>query len=132
MHARALTMKETTKENVVITIAGLLSAVLVVTVGTLLALHGVSFSFRWFNLAITTVTVFGGLGYFYSEDLRRSIRCRTVFSAMLAGHVCLFLFLFRHGIGVSSAAIGFTAIPEAGVAGVILIVLGGAKYGYRR
>ncbi|MDE3180228.1 MAG: hypothetical protein KGM47_11300 [Acidobacteriota bacterium] len=123
-------MKDETKESIVITIAITLGVVAVIAVATVLALHGITISFKAFNLGFSAVMVFGILGYFYKIDLRRSRRAAVTFGAMIVAHVLVYLYLFRHGIGVSSAAIGFTGIPEIGVAGIILIVVGGAKYGY--
>jgi hypothetical protein len=129
---RRFEMKETTKENIVITIAGLLSAVLAVVAGTTLYLHGITISFKTYNLVFTTIMVFGTLGYFYKEDLKRSLRAAITFGAMVVAHILIYLNLFQHGIGVSSARVGFTVILEFGVAGIILIVVGGAKYGHRK
>ncbi len=98
---------------------------LAVVTGTTLYLHGITIGFKTYNLVFTTIMVFGTLGYFYKEDLKRSLRAAITFGAMVVAHILIYLNLFRHGIGVSSARVGVTAILEFGVAGIILIVVGG-------
>ena len=80
-------MKQSTKENLVITALGLGSAIVVVAGGTLFAIYVADWQ-KWTSAVFWTAFIFGFEVYWFGRGILK-LRCMGVFSALLAIHITL-------------------------------------------
>lgn len=119
-------MKESTRENIKITIAALFSVAVVLAVGIVLELHQINWQ-KWFGLVWWTGVVFGLLASGYGRKLRRP-RPLAIFLVALGLHLSVMTIYLRSANDFPNLAFLFIGTLEAVLVVVAMTLLTDLDY----